>query len=100
VTEVRPNIATWLQARWRLVHNLTITYGFQQIEHWDWSWVWTCSRHVCSRSLCVTLSYEGRGLAMGQSSAQGILPKCLEVFIVSEANSEPEEVRRPYSWHV
>jgi hypothetical protein len=35
----------------------------------------------------------GRGLAIGPSPIQGDLPKCLNVFIVPEVNSDSEQAR-------
>jgi len=42
----------------------------------------------------------GTGLAMGGSPVQGAVPKCPNVFIVSEVNSESEQRRGPKPWHV
>jgi hypothetical protein len=41
------------------------------------------------------LSCESTGLAMVRSSVQGVLPECLNVFIVSEICSESEQGRGP-----
>jgi len=44
-------------------------------------------------SLCrPVLSCVGRALAMGLSPAQGVLPKCLKGFIVSEFDFDSEQV--------
>jgi hypothetical protein len=54
------------------------------------------STHGCmSMFCCVDLSCLGRGLAMARSLVQGILQKCLKRFIVSEVNSESEQIRGP-----
>jgi len=50
--------------------------------------------------LYVVLSHVGRDLAMGRSPVQGVLPKCLKGSIVSEANSESQQARRPNLWEV
>jgi len=42
--------------------------------------------------LCVVLSCVGRGLPMGRSPVQRVLPKSLNGLIVLEVNSEPEQV--------
>jgi hypothetical protein len=47
-----------------------------------------------SSFFCSMLSCVGRGFAMGRSPVQGVLPKCLIGFIVSEVNSESEKARR------
>jgi hypothetical protein len=39
-------------------------------------------------------------LAMGRSSVQGVLPKCLNGFITSEVNCELEQARGPKPWNV
>jgi hypothetical protein len=41
------------------------------------------------------LSSVGRGLAMDRSPILGILPKCLNGFIISQVNSGSEHVRGP-----
>jgi hypothetical protein len=45
-----------------------------------------------SALLSVGLSCIGKGLTMRQSPVQGVLSKYLKGFIVSEANSEAEQV--------
>jgi len=45
--------------------------------------------------LSVVLSYVGTGLAIRWSHVQGILPKYLNRFKVSEVNPELEQVRGP-----
>jgi len=47
------------------------------------------------RRFSVGLFHVGRGIAMGRSPVQGVLPKCLNVFIVLEVNSESEQTRGP-----
>jgi hypothetical protein len=42
---------------------------------------------------CVVLSCLGRGLMMGQSHVQGVLPKYLNGFVAAEVNSELEPVK-------
>jgi hypothetical protein len=45
--------------------------------------------NVCPVFFCVCVVFcESRGLATGRSLVQGILPKCLKKFMVSEVNSE------------
>jgi len=44
---------------------------------------------------CVVLSCAGRGLVMGRSPVQGHLPKCLKGFVISEVNSDSEQVGGP-----
>jgi hypothetical protein len=46
--------------------------------------------------LCVMLLSGGRGHAMGSSPVPGVLPKCLNGFILSEVNSESEQTRGHY----
>jgi hypothetical protein len=48
-----------------------------------------------SMLFCVVLSCVGRGLAVGCSPVQVVLPKYLKGFIVSEVNSESEQFRGP-----
>jgi hypothetical protein len=43
----------------------------------------------------VALSRVGRGVAMGRSPTQGVLPKCLQVFIVSGVRYDSEVSREP-----
>jgi hypothetical protein len=50
--------------------------------------------------LCVVLSCVGRGLAICRSPVQGILPKCLNGFIVTEVNSEKRTIRHMQVSHV
>jgi len=50
--------------------------------------------NIClSAFFCVVLSCLGRGLALGRSIVQVVLPKCMQGFVVSEVNSEWEETR-------
>jgi hypothetical protein len=44
-------------------------------------------------SLCCALLCRYRGLATGRSPVQGVLPKYLKEFLVSELNCELEQVR-------
>jgi hypothetical protein len=46
-----------------------------------------------SAFLCVVLPYVGKDLPMGRSPIQGVLPKYLKGFTVSEVNSDSEQVR-------
>jgi hypothetical protein len=39
---------------------------------------------VCPHVFCVAQSSVGRGLVMGQTPVQGVLPKCIKGFIVSK----------------
>jgi hypothetical protein len=60
----------------------------------------SCLRHGCiSAFFCVVLSCVGLGLAMGWSPVQGVLPKWLNGFIVSEVNSQPEQTRELNPWN-
>jgi hypothetical protein len=43
----------------------------------------------------VVLSCVGRGLQMGRFPLEGVLPKCLNGFRISEVDSELEGRRRP-----
>jgi hypothetical protein len=46
-------------------------------------------------SFFVALFSVSRGLTMGRSPVQGVLPKCLKRFIVSEVHFESEQARGP-----
>jgi len=49
------------------------------------------SRHgYMSAFMCVVLSCIGNGLAIGRSPIQGVIPRCLDKFVVPEINSESE----------
>lgn len=72
----------------------------------QFSWFRLSGRVVLDRSnsgtvgskpalLCVVVSYVFRVLEMGRSPVQGIFPKCLRGFILSEVNSEPVQARGP-----
>jgi len=43
-----------------------------------------------ARGTDVVMLYDGRGPTMGRTTVQGVLPKCLSRFKVSEFNSESE----------
>jgi hypothetical protein len=69
--------------------------GTGPLEHWYRGFE-SRSRHgyMCA-FFCVVLSCVDRGLAVGRSPVQGVLPKCLKEFIVSEVNSALEQAREP-----
>jgi len=72
-----------------------VAYGVEPLDHWDRGFE-SRSRHGCMLAIFSALvSYEGRGLEMGRSPVQGIFPKCLRGFILSEVNSEPVQARGP-----
>jgi hypothetical protein len=52
---------------------------------------------LCCLSVCLSVCAVFRGLVMGRSPIQGVLPKCLNGFTVSEVNSGSEEARGPNS---
>jgi len=65
-------------------------YGLEPPQHWDRGFE-SLSRHGCmSTFFYVLLSRAGRELVMAQCPAQGVLPKCLKGFIISEVKSHSE----------
>jgi len=53
----------------------------------------------CMYGCVCIVSCVGRGLAIGRSTAQGILPKCPKGFIFSVVNSDWEQPRGPNPWN-
>jgi hypothetical protein len=69
-------------------------YDTGPLEHWVCSSNPARGMNVCA-FFCVVLSCVGRGLAKGRTPVQRDLPKYLNGFIVSEANTEQEQARGP-----
>jgi hypothetical protein len=75
-------------------------YCLEPLEHSDHGFE-SRSRHGCISSFsCVVLSCKRRGFVLRWSSVQGVLPKQLNGFIVSEVNSESEQAKRHNPWSV
>jgi hypothetical protein len=55
----------------------------------------TRSSDVMSAFFCVMLSCVDRGLGVSRSPVEGVLPICLNGFMVSEVNSESEQAGGP-----
>jgi hypothetical protein len=64
------------------------------------SWVRKAFKAWIYVSDFVLLSCVGTVLAMGRSSIQGVLPKCVEEFIVSEVGSNSEQAIGHNPWNV
>jgi hypothetical protein len=74
-----------------LVNTCVMLYRHCFRKHWDRGFE-TRSRHGYMYAILfyVVLHCVGRGLAMGRSPIQGVLPKRPNGFVVSEVNSELE----------
>jgi len=67
------------------------SYGLGQLESEDRRFESGSRHRFMSAFFCVVLSCQGRGLEMGRSPAQGVPPRRLKGFIVSEVISDSEK---------
>jgi hypothetical protein len=61
---------------------------YTAVGHWVRGFKSRLRHGYVSALVSVVLSCVGRRCTMGQSTAQGVLPKCLKGFIVSEVTAD------------